>query len=796
MLLTLRGYRLVFYLREISMATQSQPPYRLAFGPFEIDRNAGELFKSGVRIRLPGQPFQILLSLVDHSGKLVTREQLRDQIWSDGTNVDFEHSLNVAVNRLRRALNDSPDEPRYIETVPGKGYRFIGTVEGGTPKLQVASITELPTIPEAGHRPNRRWWAVTGALALSLAVIMGAVLLRTRPKPSFAEKGTLVLAGFRNTTGDPVFDATLQQGLMVQLQQSPFLSLVGENRIRQTLRLMGRPAGDILTTDLAREVCERTGSSAVLEGSIARLGSRYVLGLTVKSCVGDALYTEQVQAAQKENVLDALSQIARKFRRGAGESLGMIRQHDSPLAEATTPSLDALKAYSTARKLVSSSSFGSAVPLLQRAVELDPGFAMAHAFLGRVYADIGDSMLSAESTRRAYELRGRASEQERFFIAFSYDRQITGNLENAQRTLELWEQTYPREASPHSLMSGFTTQGMGQYEKTIVEASKTIELDPDTAPPYLNFAFAYTSLGRFKNAEAILDRARERNLEIPDSLILRFYLAFYGDDRERMNQIAARMTGRAQEDWMLQSEALVAAHAGRLHQARLLSRQTAELAQRSGHSERAAIYEAGSASWEAFLGNVAEAIKNAAAAVELSNARDVEYGSALALSLTHDDARGQALAKDLAKRFPQDTLVQFTYLPLLNAITSLHGHQPAKSVTLLQTTLPFEFATPGTNFFGFFGGLYPAYVRGQSYLSLGKGDKAAAEFQKIIDHPGIVYADPIGALAYLELGRACALSGNRASAKSAYQEFLSLWRDADPDISVYKRAKVEYSRLE
>ncbi len=364
------------------------------------------------------------------------------------------------------------------------------------------------------------------------------------------------MTGFRNTTGDPVFDATLQQGLLVQLQQSPFLSLVAEDRIRQTLALMGRQAGDILTDDLAREVCERTGSSAVLEGSIARLGTRYVLGLTAKSCSGNLLYAGQIQAARKENVLDALSQMARTFRQGAGESLAVIRQHDTPLAEATTPSLDALKAYSTARKLAFSASFSSAVPLLLRAIELDPRFAMAHAFLGRVYADIGDSMLSAESTRRAYELRDRATEQERFFISFSYDRQLTGNLEKAQRTLGLWHQTYPREAAPHSLMSGFSTQGMGQYETTIAEANKTLELDPDTTPAYLNLAFGYTSLGRFKDAEATLDRARERKLEIPDSLVLGFYLAFNRNDRERMNRLAARMKGKPEEDWMLQSEAL------------------------------------------------------------------------------------------------------------------------------------------------------------------------------------------------------------------------------------------------
>ncbi len=776
------------------MVTPQQRRNRLSFGPFEVDRQTGELFKGGTPIRLPGQAFQILLALLEVPGELITREQLRDQIWPDGRSVGFEHSLNVAVNRLRGALSDSAEEPRYVETVPGKGYRFIGTVEGSAPEVEATPIANTSVTAGFAGRSNRKWWVASGALLLSLAVITG-VFLRQERKPSFGEKGTLVLAGFSNTTGDPAFDATLQQGLMVQLQQSPFLSLIDENRIRQTLQLMGRPAGDILTADLAREVCERTGSSAVLEGSIARLGTRYVLGLAAKSCGGGSLYVEQVQAAQKEDVLDALSQIARKFRQGAGESLTVIRQHDTPLAEATTPSLTALKAYSTARKLASSVSFSSAVPLLQRAIELDPRFAMAHAFLGRIYADTGDSVLSAESTRRAYELRDRASEQERFFISFSFDRQITGNLENARRTLKLWEQTYPREAAPHSFMAGVTSQGMGQYETTIAEANKTIELDPDATPAYLNLAFGYTSLGRFTNAETTLQRARERSLEVPDSLILDFYLAFYRNDRESMDQIAARMKGKPEEDWMLQSEALVAAHAGRLHHARLLSRQAVELAQRSGHSERAAIYVTGSAAWEAFFGNVAEARKNAAAALKLSNARDVEYGSAFALSVTRDDSGAQALANDLAKRFPEDTLVEFTYLPVLNAIISLHRHRPEESVSVLQATLPLEFGSPGTNFFGFFGGLYPAYVRGQGYLSLGKGDEAAREFQKIIDHPGVVYADPVGALAYLEVGRACALSGNGARAKSAYQEFLSRWRDADPDISVYKQAKVEFYRL-
>ncbi len=646
------------------MLTQPQRRERLAFGPFEVDLRSAELFKNGILIRLPGQPFRILVALLENAGELVTREQLRQLIWRDGTNVDFEHSLNVAVNRLRRALCDSADEPRYIETVPGKGYRFIQTVEGGAPKVEPTAATADALITaEAGDRRKRRWWTASGRLAALLVFIGigGAVFLRPHRTPPFGGTGTLVLAGFRNTTGDPVFDTTLQQGLGVQLQQSPFLSIVAENRVRQTLRLMERPGTDFLTAELAREVCERTGSSAVVEGSIGRLGSRYVLGLSAKSCDGNSLYVEQVQAPQKENVLDAVSEIARKFRQGAGESLAVIRQHDTPLAEATTASLDALKAYSKGRELALSASFSSGVPLLQRAIELDPRFAMAHAFLGRVYSDVGDSALAAESTRRAYEFRDRASEQERFFISFSYDRQITGNLQSAQRTLTLWEQTYPREAAPHSLMSGYTSQGMGRYETTIAEAKKTIELDPDATPAYLNLAFDYTLSNQFKEAEATLGRARKRNLEIPDSLILAFYLAYFRNDRESMDRIAARLKGQPEEDWMLQSEALVAAHGGACTWPGSCRGKQQKWRSVQAILNELPFTEQGRRRGEHCLGmwRRQEGTPPLHSGFQMLATLIMDRRSHFFWRMTLRGA--QALATNLAKRFSEDTLVQFTY---------------------------------------------------------------------------------------------------------------------------------------
>ena len=364
--------------------------------------------------------------------------------------------------------------------------------------------------------------------------------------PKLTDKDRIVLADFTNTTGDPLFDGTLRQGLAVQLEQSPFLSLVSEERVQQVMPLMGQRADSRLTPELAREICERTGSTAVLDGSIASLGKQYVLGLRARNChTGDVLDEEQVQATRKEDVLNSLNQIARKFRIRVGESLTTIKEHDTPLQEATTPSLEALKAYSAAWKVAFSIAYTAAVPDLKRAIEIDPNFAAAHAYLGRIYGDIGESVLSEESTVKAYQLRGRASDREKFFITASYDLQVTGNLEKAKQTLELWTQTYPREAGPHGLLSGTVYQCTGKYEESIEEAKKAIALDPDFTPGYANLAYSYFYLDRagdlkhLADAENVIQRASERNLEIPDILLLRYNIASLTGDKAGMERAAA-----------------------------------------------------------------------------------------------------------------------------------------------------------------------------------------------------------------------------------------------------------------
>ena len=429
---------------------------------------------------------------------------------------------------------------------------------------------------------------------------MWAVYLR-RPSPLLTDTATLVLADFVNTTGDPVFDDTLRQGLAVQLQQSPFLSLVSDQRIQQTLRLMGHAADAALTGAVAREACERLGGGAMLEGSIASLGTQYVLGLHAEHCgSGDVLAEEQAQAASKEDVLDALSRAASAFRTRVGESLSTIEQHNRPLEEASTPSLDALKAFSAA---VASSARDDALPLYQRALEIDPGFALAHARLGLSYSISGESELAIQSTSEAYRLRDRATDRERFFITATYQRQVTGNLVEAQRTFETWGEMYPRDIIPPALSSGFTYKGTGDYEKAIVAATRALTIDPDYMPAHVNLAVCNLYLGRPQEARQVLERAAARKVEAPGFRILRYQFAFLQDDRAAIDREVAAAQSDSEADLEVQhAEALTSARSGRLQQARTLSRRAVELTRKVGQHERAAVFQTGAAVWEAFYG--------------------------------------------------------------------------------------------------------------------------------------------------------------------------------------------------
>ena len=653
---------------------------------------------------------------------------------------------------------------------------------------------ELAGVTAAKTHGTRVFAAAIGVLAL-----FAAAHFYFQPAPRLTDKDIIVLADFTNRTGDPVFDETLRQGLAVQLEQSPFLSLVSDQRIRRTLPLMNVLADARLTPEIAQGVCVRTGSAAVLEGSIAMLGSQYVLGLRATHCTtGDILADEQAHAARKEDVLSTLSQIAIRFRTRVGESLATIEKHSMPLEEATTPSVEALQAYSAAWKATMSAGWIRGLPLYQRATAIDPDFALGHAQVGFGYSAIGESALGRQSLLKAYQLRERASDVERFFIETLYDRDFTGNLEREQRTLETWAESYPRDARPHGLISGFALTGTGQYELAIAEADKAIALDPDLTPAYVNRAMNQLFLNRLDDALLTVHRATERKLESPEWFLVIPYLVSFlkdADDELRRTATAARKIPSV-EDIFPHMEALALARSGRLQDARRMSAVAVEVAQRSGRRERAGLFEAGRAVWEAFYGNEAAARQSAANALKLGRGRDVDYAAAVALALSGDRSQSRALAEDLARQSPEDTSVQFMYLPTLRALFSLNTTDASAAIQALQSASRYDLALGGVGFIGRFGGLYPVYVRGLAYLAARQPAEAAGEFQRILDHRSIVLVDPMDAMARLQVARALVLSGDTAKAKSAYSDLFALWKDADSKIPIVDEARAEYTRLQ
>ena len=562
-----------------------------------------------------------------------------------------------------------------------------------------------------------------------------------------------------------MFDGTLRQGLAVQLEQSPFLSLVSDQRVQQTLRLMGQPADARLTPQIARDLCQRTQSAAVLDGSIANLGSQYVLGLRAVNCrTGDAIAEEQATADGKERVLKALGDAAAKLRAKLGETLSTVQTLGTPLEQATTPSLEALQAYSLGRKAMAAADFAAAVPFFQRAIRLDPNFAMAYARLGTNYRNRGEPSLGTENIRKAYELRERVSEPEKFYIESHYDEIVTGDLEKARQVYELWAQTYPRDWVPRTDL--FVIYGdFGQYDKAQAEARESFRLAPN-ALGYVNLASAYLFLDRLEEALSTAEKAQAKKLDSPDLHSVLYQLAFLQNDAAGMaKQVAWAADKPGVEDKLLGAEADTAAYSGRLREAREFSRRAVDSAERAQEKEVAGD-EADAALWEALSGNAVEARQRAAATPGLSNGRDVQYEAALALAVTGDASRAQTLADDLGKRFPEDTIVHFNYLPTIRAQIALSRSDSSKAIEALQAAAPYELGV---------GGLLPIYVRGEAYLAAHEGSEAAAEFQKILDHRGVVINSTIGALAHLGLARAYALSGDTAKSRTAYQDFLALW---------------------
>jgi tRNA A-37 threonylcarbamoyl transferase component Bud32/tetratricopeptide (TPR) repeat protein/TolB-like protein len=645
-------------------------------------------------------------------------------------------------------------------------------------------------VPAAPIRATRSRWLVAAA---ALAVVAAAAwFYATRGNPALTETDTVVLGDFVNTTGDAVFDDALRQGLLVQLQQSPYLHVLPDQNVGRVLAMMGQSLDAPLTSAVALEVCQRSGSAAVINGSIARLGSQYVLGITAVDCrSGDHLDTQQAQVSGKENVLSALSEMSSAFRARAGESLAMIRTHETPLEEATTPSLEALKAFSSAMR--GASGCGSMIPLLERAVELDDEFALAHANLAICYSAAGERQLAVRSATRAYELRHRATDRERFFIEYAYERDVTGDLEDAFRSVTVWTQTYPRDLAAHGLRGGFAAHGTGRYEAVLESSERALAIDPDFVFAHGEAVSANMFLDRFEAARRAIDRADHLD---PASLVLGYYIAMLENDQAAEDRLVARIRESPEPHLLQHAQSLAAARAGQLRRARALAQEAADTATGLDQRETAAAYESAVAVWEALSGNESAARQRALSALGGSDGRDVTYAGALALALSGDVARSESLADDLERRYSGDTLVRFTYVPTLRALAALSRHDPAAAIDLLQVNVPYERAVPATAFNFFFGSLCPVYVRGQAYAASGQARQAAAEFQKIIDHPGLMMGDPAGARARLEKARSLAQDGDRVAARTAYHEFLELWKDADPDVPILVQARSEAATLE
>ena len=767
------------------MPLKTEPAAILRFGAFELDLRSGELRKKGIRIKLQEQPFQVLTVLLQHPGAVLTREELRSTIWTADTFVDFDNSLNTAMNKLREALGDSADSPRFIETLPRRGYRFIAPVTSDDPK---ASATGAVAVSHP-----RRWKIVVPvSLLLVAGLLAGGLIWHWRQTRHLTEKDTIVLGDFANSTGDAVFDGTLRQGFSVELEQSPFLSLVSEERIHQTLRMMGQKTNVRLTPEIAREVCQRTSSSAALEGSIALIGTQYNLTVRAVNCFnGDSLASAEAQADDKSHVLDALGRVASEIRSKLGESLATVQKYNTPLVQATTQSLEALQAFNLGwNNLMGEVDSAAALPFFQRATELDPNFAMAYWGMSLADSELGETVASAENVRKAYALRERLSDREKLSIECQY----YGDPMKARRSCELGAQTYPRDPFFHFDFAAYSNF-LGQYETGLKEYRESLRLDPYSGNFYRNVAFTYLLLNRVEEAADAAKEAHAKGLDSNFAPVL-YGIAFYRDDTPGMaQQVAAAARKPGDEGLLFALEADTAAYFGHLGKAREFSRRAADSAERAGEKETAASYLAVSALREALFGNAANARELATVAKGRSTGRDMDYGVTLALAYAGDEGRAQVLAGDLGKRFSEDTVVQFNYLPTLRAKIAISHADPAHALNILQVAAPYELGLPAIGYYNW-PNLYPVYLRGEAYLAVHQSREATVEFQKILDHRGIVLNQPIGALAHLQLGRAFAISGDTAKARTAYQDFFALWKDADTDIPILKEAKAEYTKLQ
>ena len=823
----------------------------LRFGVFELNLDAEELRNDGTLIKLPPQPVKVLALLASRAGQVVTREEIQKEIWGEETFVDFDHGLNQCIKQIRTVLNDNPDKPLYVETLPRRGYRFLAPVVSKTVATPAPRVTEsssgiqsrmvvpplqraidqaaadaaaaaatpgtsaaqekeaqLPVADRSStsaaavlaskaeplpvHRPGHRikrsvleWTAL-----VMVALIAGGLYWRTQKAFALKERDTIVLADFTNSTGDPVFDDALKQALAIQLEQSPFLNVLSERKVGATLKLMNVSVDVPVTQKVAEEICLRTNSNAVIAGSIVPNGEHYWIGVNALNChTGDTIASVETEAANRTGLLKALDRVGSQMRGKLGESVASVQKYNQPLEQVTTPSLEALQAYSRASRISAYKGHGEALPYLKLALDLDPNFAIAYLQLGIAYNNLREAGLAHQNVEKAYQLRDRVSRRERYSIDALYYTIVTRQVDKAIQTFMEWAQNYPGDLLPRGNL-GYLYAALGEYEKALDETKVYLRAIPDNALAYSNLAGFYIFLGRFDEAKASVEEARRRKLDYPRLRNDRYLVAFFENDRAAMQEELEAAIGKpGAEDQLLATHANTQAFHGRLEDTRALSERAVESAKRADEIETAAGWKANEALLEAEVGNAASAQKLACEALALSSEPDVEAKVALALARTGAGAEAAKLADKLNGELPLGTMMQNYTLPTIWAAIELQKNNPRKAIDILETTRPYERGQESLDY------LYPVYVRGESFLALGEAEKAATEFEKIIAHRGIVENFVFGALVHLQMARAKAMGGDTGAARKFYNEYFALWKDADQAIPIFKRAQGEYSRL-
>ena len=753
--------------------------------PFRGD-TTGMLFLSILQ-EIPEAPRELNPDVPEELQRIISKclEKNRD--------LRYQHASEIHddLQRLRQTSGEHNLAPRaMIEATaePGVGESNLksrGRLDPGQAQPKRGGA--------AGHSLGRRSSKAAAAAVAALAgVSLVAVFmhLHSQKARAFTPNAGIVVADFANTTGDPIFDGTLRQAVAIDLEQSPFVSVVSTRRVASALRQMGKPADERLSREIAREVCLRTNSRALIAGSIAQGPKGYELYLDALNCATEqTIASIGAEVIKRDQVLSALHDADAKLRRKLGESLPSVQKFDKPLAEATTASLEALQAFSTGQSLRQQKGNTAALPYMKRAVELDPNFAQAYAVLGSIYFNLAQAGLSKENLQKAYELRNRVSERERFYIVSSYYQLVTGESAKAIQNSNEWIRTYPGDATPHLRLA--REYGLlGQYEQNAQQLREAIRLEPDIFTPYFDLILSYMELKRLDEAEAAYEAARAHNIDSENLQVARYLLAFVEGDTVTLRQLVDAAKGKPGfQDRLEIEEAVTAGYFGQIAKERQLFEHAASVALANGANDSAAEHYIGRAWIDAESGNSSAARDIAAKALAISRNRSSMERAALTLATAGDAAQAEGLAEELDRQFPVSTLMQNYTLPTIRAEIAINRKQPGQAVEMLKRALPYEYAMDS------YADLQPAYVRGLAYLELKDGNKAAAEFEKVIDNPGIVTNSIIGSLSYVQLARVEEMSGDHDAARTHYQDFLALWKNADPDIPIYKQAKAEYAKL-